>query len=89
VLLAGLGQANAHEDLLPCRRRADWRLMTGCDPKNIPGPITTAVVGLSCSGFDSRCAKTGRSQMAHRDRDRQKRLKRDQWAEYYDGKRVA
>jgi len=59
--------------------------MTGCDPKNIPGPITTAVVGLSCSGFATAAAlklETGITRAITIARTSEARP-----VEYYDGKR--
>jgi hypothetical protein len=31
----------------------EWMFMTGSDPKNVPGPITTAATGRCCSGPSS------------------------------------
>lgn len=66
----------------------EWRLMTGCDPKNISwsyhngGSWAVLLWVLTAAAL-----KTGRSEMAHRAiAIAQKRLQRDQWAEYYDGK---
>ena len=72
----------------PAIEGQDWRLMTGCDPKNIAwsyhngGSWAVLLWVLTAAAL-----KTGRVEMAHRAiMIAQKRLQRDQWVEYYDGK---
>jgi hypothetical protein len=72
----------------PAVEGQDWRLMTGCDPKNSPwsyhngGNWPVLLWVLTAAAL-----KTGRTELAQKALAiAQKRLKQDQWPEYYDGK---
>lgn len=72
----------------PALEGLEWRIVTGCDPKNIPwsyhnGGNWPVLVWLLAAAAQ----KTGRIELAHKALDvAQRRLSRDQWPEYYDGK---
>ncbi|KAL1219977.1 Alkaline/neutral invertase CINV2 [Cardamine amara subsp. amara] len=72
----------------PCIEGHEWRIVTGCDPKNTRwsyhngGSWPVLLWTLTAA-----CIKTGRPQIARRAIDLiESRLHRDCWPEYYDGK---
>ncbi|KAG7593979.1 Glycosyl hydrolase family 100 protein [Arabidopsis thaliana x Arabidopsis arenosa] len=72
----------------PCLEGHEWRIVTGCDPKNTRwsyhngGSWPVLLWQLTAA-----CIKTGRPQIARRAVDLiESRLHRDCWPEYYDGK---
>ncbi|CAB78074.1 neutral invertase like protein [Arabidopsis thaliana] len=72
----------------PCIESHEWRIVTGCDPKNTRwsyhngGSWPVLLWTLTAA-----CIKTGRPQIARRAIDLiESRLHRDCWPEYYDGK---
>lgn len=71
----------------PALEGLEWRIVTGCDPKNIPwsyhnGGNWPVLVWLLAAAAQ----KTGRIELAHKALDiAQRRLSKDQWPEYYDG----
>lgn len=72
----------------PALENHDWRIVTGCDPKNTRwsyhnGGSWPVLLWL----FTAACIKTGRPQMARRAIElAEQRLSKDHWPEYYDGK---
>jgi Alkaline and neutral invertase len=72
----------------PAVEGQDWRLITGCDPKNTPwsyhnGGSWPVMLWLLAAAAQ----KCGRSEIAHKALAiAQNRLARDQWPEYYDGR---
>lgn len=72
----------------PALEGLEWRIMTGCDPKNIPwsyhnGGNWPVLLWLLVAAAQ----KTNRMELAHKALDvAQRRLSQDQWPEYYDGK---
>jgi len=72
----------------PAVQGQDWRSITGCDPKNIPwsyhnGGSWPMLLWL----LTAAALKMGRPELAYRAMETaQKRLHRDQWPEYYDGR---
>ncbi|KAJ8531149.1 hypothetical protein K7X08_025880 [Anisodus acutangulus] len=72
----------------PALENHDWRLITGCDPKNTRwsyhnGGSWPVLLWL----LTAACIKTGRPQIARRAIDlAESRLSKDVWPEYYDGK---
>ncbi|XP_010455341.1 PREDICTED: alkaline/neutral invertase CINV2 [Camelina sativa] len=72
----------------PCIEGHEWRIVTGCDPKNTRwsyhngGSWPVLLWTLTAA-----CIKTGRPQIARRAIDLiESRIHRDCWPEYYDGK---
>ncbi|KAL3324142.1 hypothetical protein AABB24_038362, partial [Solanum stoloniferum] len=71
----------------PALENHDWRLITGCDPKNTRwsyhnGGTWPVLLWL----LTAACIKTGRPQIARRAIDlAESRLSKDSWPEYYDG----
>ncbi|KAG5575829.1 hypothetical protein H5410_055963 [Solanum commersonii] len=71
----------------PALENHDWRLITGCDPKNTRwsyhnGGSWPVLLWL----LTAACIKTGRPQIARRAIDlAESRLSKDSWPEYYDG----
>jgi hypothetical protein len=72
----------------PAVEGLEWRIVTGCDPKNIPWsyhnggnwPVLLWMLAAAAQ-------KTGRIELAHKAIElAQNRLSEDQWPEYYDGK---
>ncbi len=72
----------------PALEGLEWRIMTGCDPKNIPwsyhnGGNWPVLLWLLAGAAQ----KTGRTKLAVKALEvALKRLSQDQWPEYYDGK---
>ncbi|XP_059299416.1 probable alkaline/neutral invertase D [Lycium ferocissimum] len=72
----------------PAIENHEWRIVTGCDPKNIRwsyhnGGSWPVLLWL----LTAACIKTGRPQIARRAIDlAESRLLKDSWPEYYDGK---
>lgn len=72
----------------PALEDQDWRIVTGCDPKNIPwsyhnGGSWPVLLWLLTAAM----LKVGRDDLAHKALEvAEKRLLQDQWPEYYDGK---
>ncbi|MEL6494985.1 MAG: glycoside hydrolase 100 family protein [Cyanobacteria bacterium J06623_7] len=72
----------------PALKNRDWQILTGCDPKNRPwsyhnGGNWPVLLGF----FVAAAVKTSRLDLAKRAIDiAAKRLHKDEWAEYYDGK---
>lgn len=73
----------------PALKDEEYRLVTGCDPKNIPwsyhnGGSWPVLLWL----LSAAAVKTNRPEIAHRALDiAQARLHHDEWPEYYDGKK--
>jgi glycogen debranching enzyme len=72
----------------PAVEGMEWRIVTGCDPKNIAwsyhngGNWPVLLWLLVAAG-----QKTNRLELAHKAIDlAEKRLMQDEWPEYYDGK---
>jgi hypothetical protein len=72
----------------PAVEGQDWRLLTGCDPKNIPWSYHNAGSwAVFLWGLTAASLKMGRPELAKQAiAIAQKRLAKDQWAEYYDGR---
>ncbi|RWR85537.1 putative alkaline/neutral invertase D [Cinnamomum micranthum f. kanehirae] len=74
--------------IYPAIESHEWRLVTGCDPKNTRwsyhnGGSWPVLLWL----LTAACIKTGRPQMARRAIElAENRLLKDNWPEYYDGK---
>jgi hypothetical protein len=72
----------------PAVEGIEWRIVTGCDPKNIPwsyhnGGNWPVLLWMLVAAAQ----KTGRIEVAHKALDLvEGRLSEDQWPEYYDGK---
>ncbi|KAL0314583.1 UNVERIFIED_CONTAM: putative alkaline/neutral invertase B [Sesamum angustifolium] len=72
----------------PAMESHEWRIMTGCDPKNTSwsyhnGGSWPVLIWL----LTAACIKSGRPQLARRAIElAETRLLKDHWAEYYDGK---
>ncbi|KAL9231824.1 hypothetical protein vseg_006994 [Gypsophila vaccaria] len=72
----------------PAIESHDWRIITGCDPKNTRwsyhnGGSWPVLLWL----LTAACIKTGRPQIARRAIElAESRLQKDSWPEYYDGK---
>ncbi|XP_058088867.1 probable alkaline/neutral invertase D isoform X1 [Magnolia sinica] len=72
----------------PAIESHDWRIVTGCDPKNTRwsyhnGGSWPVLLWL----LTAACIKTGRPQIARRAIElAESRLLKDSWPEYYDGK---
>ncbi|KAF5200718.1 Alkaline/neutral invertase CINV2 [Thalictrum thalictroides] len=72
----------------PAIESHDWRIVTGCDPKNTRwsyhnGGSWPVLLWM----LTAACIKTGRPQIARRAIDlAESRLLKDNWPEYYDGK---
>lgn len=72
----------------PALKNRDWEVMTGCDPKNRPwsyhnGGNWPVLLWLLVAAAQ----KTGRIDIGHKAIEiATKRLLKDEWAEYYDGK---
>lgn len=72
----------------PAVEGLEWRILTGCDPKNIPwsyhnGGNWPVLLWMLVAAAQ----KTGRMEVAHQALEiAEKRLSKDQWPEYYDGK---
>ena len=72
----------------PALEGVEWQIITGADPKNIPwsyhnGGNWPVLLWLLAAAAQ----KTGRPELSDRALDiAQRRLKEDQWPEYYDGK---
>jgi hypothetical protein len=73
----------------PAVEGLEWRILTGCDPKNIPwsyhnGGNWPVLLWMLVAAAQ----KTGRMEIAHQALEiAEKRLSKDQWPEYYDGKK--
>lgn len=72
----------------PAVEGQDWRIITGCDPKNIPWSYHNGGNWPVLLWFLTAAAlKTGRANLAHNALEiAEKRLSKDQWPEYYDGR---
>ncbi|KAH9320586.1 hypothetical protein KI387_015225 [Taxus chinensis] len=72
----------------PALENHDWRIVTGCDPKNTRwsyhnGGSWPVLLWL----LTAACIKTGRPQIARKAIElMERRLAKDGWPEYYDGK---
>ncbi len=72
----------------PAVEGLEWKIMTGCDPKNVPwsyhnGGNWPVLLWMLVAAAQ----KTGRTEIAHKAiAIAEKRLLEDQWPEYYDGK---
>jgi hypothetical protein len=72
----------------PAVEGLEWKILTGCDPKNVPwsyhnGGNWPVLLWLLVAAAQ----KTGRTEIAERAIElTEKRLYEDQWPEYYDGK---
>jgi len=72
----------------PALEGQDWKIVTGCDPKNIPwsyhnGGSWPVLLWF----FTAAMLKLGRNDLAQKALEiAEKRLLQDQWPEYYDGK---
>lgn len=72
----------------PALMGQDWRTLTGCDPKNLPwsyhnGGHWPVLLWLMVAAMQ----KAGRETLAYRALEiAEKRLLRDEWIEYYDGR---
>ncbi|KAL3641440.1 Alkaline/neutral invertase cinv2 [Castilleja foliolosa] len=65
----------------PAIESHEWRIVTGCDPKNTRWSYHNG------GSWPAACIKTGRPQIARRAIDlAESRLLKDSWPEYYDGK---
>ncbi|CAA7027229.1 unnamed protein product [Microthlaspi erraticum] len=65
----------------PAIESHEWRIVTGCDPKNTRWSYHNG------GSWPAACIKTGRPQIARRAIDlAESRLLKDGWPEYYDGK---
>ncbi|MBA0632407.1 hypothetical protein Godav_001152 [Gossypium davidsonii] len=65
----------------PAIESHEWRIVTGCDPKNTRWSYHNG------GSWPAACIKTGRPQIARRAIDlAETRLLKDGWPEYYDGK---
>ncbi|AAC25521.1 Similar to LIM17 gene product gb/1653769 from the genome of Synechocystis sp. gb/D90916 [Arabidopsis thaliana] len=65
----------------PAIESHEWRIVTGCDPKNTRWSYHNG------GSWPAACIKTGRPQIARRAIDlAEARLLKDGWPEYYDGK---
>ncbi|OVA14737.1 Glycosyl hydrolase family 100 [Macleaya cordata] len=65
----------------PALEGHDWRIMTGCDPKNTRWSYHNG------GSWPAACIKSGRPQIAKRAIEMvEQRLSKDGWPEYYDGK---
>ena len=72
----------------PALKGRDWQLLTGCDPKNRPWSYHNGGNWpvLLCF-LVAAAVKTDRLDLANRAIEiAAKRLHKDEWAEYYDGK---
>ena len=72
----------------PAVEAEEWRVTTGADPKNIPWSYHNGGSWPMLLWFLVAAAqKTGRIELAHSAMElAQKRLAKDEWPEYYDGK---
>jgi len=72
----------------PAMEGEEWRLLTGSDPKNIPWSYHNGGNWpVLLWPFIGAALKYGRVDLAHRAHDfAERRLVRDQWPEYYDGR---
>lgn len=79
---------SAFTQAFPALEGIQWRIVTGCDPKNIPWsyhnggnwPILLWMLAAAA-------VKTNRIDIAHQAiAIAEKRLSKDNWPEYYDGK---
>ncbi|KAK4401476.1 putative alkaline/neutral invertase B [Sesamum angolense] len=65
----------------PAIESHEWRIITGCDPKNTRWSYHNG------GSWPAACIKTGRPQIARRAIElAETRLSKDGWPEYYDGK---
>ncbi|GER35867.1 neutral invertase [Striga asiatica] len=68
----------------PAIENHEWRIVTGCDPKNTRWSYHNGVLLWLLT---AACIKTGRPQIARRAIElAESRLSKDGWPEYYDGK---
>ncbi|CAK9233471.1 hypothetical protein BDL97_07G110300 [Sphagnum fallax] len=72
----------------PALEGNEWRIVTGCDPKNTRWSYHNAGSWpVLLWMLTAACIKTGRPQIARRAIEQiEKRLSKDGWPEYYDGK---
>jgi len=72
----------------PAVEGEDWKIITGCDPKNIPWSYHNGGSWPVLLWFLTvACLKTGRIELAYKALEiAEKRLLKDQWPEYYDGR---
>jgi glycogen debranching enzyme len=72
----------------PAVEDLEWKILTGCDPKNVPwsyhnGGNWPVLMWL----FAAAAQKTGRTDLGWRAIEMaERRLSEDEWAEYYDGR---
>ncbi len=72
----------------PAVEGQDWKTITGCDPKNIPWSYHNGGNWPVLLWFLTAAAlKTNKANLAYKALEiAEKRLSRDEWPEYYDGK---
>eukprot|EP00899_Mesostigma_viride_P014081 jgi/Mesvir1/22674/Mv14102-RA.3 len=72
----------------PALEGAEWRIMTGSDPKNTPWSYhNSGSWPMLLWPLVAACVRTGRIDLADRAvRIAEARLSRDKWPEYYDGR---
>jgi hypothetical protein len=72
----------------PAVEDLEWKILTGCDPKNVPWSYHNGGNWPVLLWFFAAAAvKTGRTEMAWRAIEiAERRLSEDEWAEYYDGR---
>lgn len=72
----------------PALEDVEWRIQTGCDPKNVPWSYHNGGNWPVLLWFlAAACAKTGRTELGWRAIEiAERRLSEDEWPEYYDGR---
>jgi Alkaline and neutral invertase len=72
----------------PAVEDTEWRIMTGCDPKNVPWSYHNGGNWPVLMWFMAAAAqKTGRAELGWRALEiAEQRLAEDEWPEYYDGR---
>ena len=72
----------------PAVEDLEWKIITGCDPKNVPWSYHNGGNWPVLLWFLAAAAqKTGRTEIAWRALEiAERRLSEDEWAEYYDGR---
>lgn len=72
----------------PCVEGLEWKILTGCDPKNVPWSYHNGGNWpVLLWAFAAAAQKTGRADLGWRALEvAQQRLGEDQWPEYYDGR---
>ena len=72
----------------PAVKDLEWKILTGCDPKNVPWSYHNGGNWpVLLWAFTAVAIKTGRPELARRAiATAEKRLSKDEWPEYYDGR---